>query len=156
MAHNVHLPAAWIDALRNGGARFVLCPRSNAAHGNGAPDVTYFVDAGIPFALGTDSLASVPDLSLWSEIRCTRSLYHGGKEERDLCRELFRAATENGAAALGLAGGILAPGTPADLVIVDDPGGVGEAPFAGLIERTEGRNVRLTVIGGCIVHGDAA
>ena len=43
-----------------GGARFVLCPRSNAAHGNGAPDVTHFVDAKIPFALGTDSLGSVP------------------------------------------------------------------------------------------------
>ena len=67
LVHNVHLPRPEIDALRAGGARFVLCPRSNAAHGNGAPDVTHFVDAEIPFALGTDSLGSVPDLSLWSE-----------------------------------------------------------------------------------------
>ncbi len=92
--------ARTIDALREGGARFVLCPRSNAAHGNGAPDVTHFVDAGIPFALGTDSLGSVPDLDLWEEIRCARSLYKGKMDDAALCRELLRAATANGAAAL--------------------------------------------------------
>jgi cytosine/adenosine deaminase-related metal-dependent hydrolase len=156
LAHNVHVPAAWIDALRDGGARFVLCPRSNAAHGNGSPDVTHFVDAGIPFALGTDSLASVPDLSLWEEIRCARSLYRGEKKDAELCRELFRAATEHGAGALGLPAGILGPGAPADLAVVDDPGGKDEEVFTRLFERTEQRNVRLTVVAGHAAHGDAA
>ncbi len=156
LAHNVHLPAAGIGALRDGGARFVLCPRSNAAHGNGAPDVTHFVDAGIPFALGTDSLASVPDLSLWQEIRYTRSLYRGEKKDADLCRELFRAATEHGAAALGIPGGILAPGAPADFAVVDDPGGDGDQVLPNLAERTERGNVRLTVVAGRVAHGDAA
>jgi cytosine/adenosine deaminase-related metal-dependent hydrolase len=156
LAHNVHVPAPWVGALRDGGARFVLCPRSNAAHGNGAPDVTHFVDAGIPFALGTDSLASVPDLSLWEEIRCARSLYRGGKKDAELCRELFRAATEHGVAALGLPGGILAPGAPADLAVVDDPGGNNDEVVKKLVERTEQRNVRLTVVAGDAAHGDAA
>jgi cytosine/adenosine deaminase-related metal-dependent hydrolase len=156
LAHNVHLPVAWIDALRDGGARFVLCPRSNAAHGNGAPAVTHFVDAGIPFALGTDSLGSVPDLSVWEEIRYTRSLYRGQGKDTELCRELFRSATENGAVALGLPGGILAPGAPADLAVVDDPGGGDEEVFRNLVERTEQRNVRLTVVSGRVAHGDAA
>ena len=91
LVHNVHLARPEIDALRAGGARFVLCPRSNAAHGNGAPDVTHFVDAKIPFALGTDSLGSVPDLSLWPEMRAARSLYKGRKKDAAMCRELFRA-----------------------------------------------------------------
>jgi cytosine/adenosine deaminase-related metal-dependent hydrolase len=156
LAHNVHLPTAQAEALRDGGARFVLCPRSNAAHGNGAPDITHFVDAGIPFALGTDSLASVPDLSLWEEIRYARSLYRGRKTEPELSRELFRAATENGAEALGLSTGILAPGAPADLAVVDDPGGDAGGALTNLVERTQRRNVRLTVIAGCVVHGDPA
>jgi cytosine/adenosine deaminase-related metal-dependent hydrolase len=156
LAHNVHVPTAWIETLRGGGARFVLCPRSNAAHGNGAPDVTHFVDTGIPFALGTDSLASVPDLSLWEELRYARSLYRGAKNDAELCRELFRAATEHGAVALGLPAGILGPGAPADLAVVDDPGGKGEEVFTRLFERTEQRNVRLTVVAGHAAYGDAA
>jgi cytosine/adenosine deaminase-related metal-dependent hydrolase len=156
LAHAVHLPRPEIDALRRGGARFVLCPRSNAAHGNGAPDVTHFVDAGIPFALGTDSLGSVPDLSLWSEMRTARSLYKGRKKDAALCRDLFRAATECGAAALGLPGGILAPGAPADLTIVDDPGGDGDRFFGDLLEKTDRASVRLTVVAGQSAHGAAA
>ncbi|OYV95904.1 MAG: hypothetical protein B7Z62_09195 [Deltaproteobacteria bacterium 37-65-8] len=93
LVHTVHLARPEIDALRAGGARFVLCPRSNASHGNGAPDITHFVDAKIPFALGTDSLGSVPDLSPWEEMRAARSLYKGRKKDAALCRDLFRAAT---------------------------------------------------------------
>ena len=156
LAHNVHLSRAEIDALREGGARFVLCPRSNAAHGNGEPDVTHFVDARIPFCLGTDSLASVTDLSPWAEMRVARSLYKGRRRDGGLCRELFRAVTESGAAALGLPGGILAPGAPADFAVVDDPGGGGNALFRNLIERTERKNVRFAVVCGRPAHGDTA
>jgi len=156
LVHNVHLARPEIDALRAGGARFVLCPRSNAAHGNGSPDVTHFVDTKIPFALGTDSLGSVPDLSLWEEMRAAAGLYRGRKRTAALCRELFRAATEHGAAALGLPGGILAPGEPADFSIVDDPGGDGDRFFRGLLEKTGLANVRLTVIDGQPAHGAAA
>jgi cytosine/adenosine deaminase-related metal-dependent hydrolase len=156
LVHTVHLARPEIDALRGGGACFVLCPRSNAAHGNGAPDVTHFVDAKIPFALGTDSLGSVPDLSPWAEMRAARSLYKGRKKDAVLCRELFRAATEHGAAALGLSGGILAPGEPADVTIVDDPGGDGDRFFRELLERTDRATVRLTVVAGQSAHGAAA
>ena len=156
LVHNVHLAAPEIDALRAGGARFVLCPRSNEAHGNGAPDVTRFVDAKIPFALGTDSLGSVPDLSLWSEMRTARSLYKGRRKDTALCRDLFRAATEHGAAALGLPGGILAPGEPADFTIVDDPCGTGDRFFGELLEKTDRASGRLSVVAGQSAHGAAA
>ena len=156
LVHNVHLTRPEIDALRAGGARFVLCPRSNAAHGNGSPDVTHFVDAKIPFALGTDSLGSVPDLSPWEEMRAARSLYKGRKKDAALCGELFRAATEHGTAALGLPGGILAPGEPADFTIVDDRGGVGDRFFRELVGMTDRANVRMTVVAGQPAHGAAA
>lgn len=149
LAHNVHLTRRDIDVLAGEGARFVLCPRSNAAHGNGSPDVTHFVDAGIPFALGTDSLGSVPDLSLWEEMRAARALYRGRLKEEELCRALFRAGTENGSAALSLAGGALRPGAPADFTVTDDMGGRGAAASVrNLVDRSGGAGVRMTVVGG--------
>jgi cytosine/adenosine deaminase-related metal-dependent hydrolase len=156
LVHNAHIARPEIDALHAGGARFVLCPRSNAAHGNGPPDVTHFVDAKIPFALGTDSLGSVVDLSPWEEMRGARSLYKGKKKDAVLCRELFRACTERGAAALDFPGGILAPGAPADFTIVDDPGGDGDRFFRELLEKTDRANVRMTVVAGRSAHGAAA
>jgi cytosine/adenosine deaminase-related metal-dependent hydrolase len=148
LVHNVHLTRKEIVTLRERGARFVLCPRSNAAHGNGAPDVTHFIDARIPFALGTDSLGSVPDLSVWEEMQETRALYRGGLPEEDICRVLFRAATEYGAAALGLPGGLLRAGRAADFIVADNPVGDGDAAIRNLVERTNGKNLLLTVVGG--------
>ncbi len=148
LVHNVHLSRPDVSELRAGGARFVLCPRSNAAHGNGAPDVTHFVDAGVPFALGTDSAASVPDGSLWEEMRAARAIYGGALPEDALCRALFRAATENGARALLLPAGTLRPGAPADFLLVDDPGGEGAAAYRNLIERTGTGSVLATAVAG--------
>jgi|GEM_PF-82271 len=149
LVHNVHLSRGEIDDLRAGGATFVLCPRSNAAHRNGSPDVTHFVDAGIPFALGTDSLGSVSSLSMWEEMRAAAGIYRGGLTGGELCRSLFRAATENGARTLGLPAGVLAKGAPADFVAIDDPDrGTGGWSFSRMVERVEDRDVRLTVIAG--------
>lgn len=172
LVHNVHLSRGDVAELAAGGARFVLCPRSNAAHGNGAPDVTHFVDGRIPFALGTDSAASVPDGSLWDEMRAARAIYGGALPEAELCRALFRAATENGAGALSLfppgtalrgtpgsdlhpgagPGGTLRPGAPADFVLVEDAGGEGAAAYRNLVERTGTGRVLLTAVGGRRVH----
>ncbi len=148
LVHNVHLSREEAGALRGGGARFVLCPRSNEALGNGVPDVAHFVDAGIPFALGTDSLGSVPDLSVWEEMRAARSLYRGNLTEAELCRVIFRAATEYGAAALGLPGGSLRAGRAADFIVADNPPGEGDDVIRNLVERTNGKNVLLTAVGG--------
>ncbi|OGP80574.1 MAG: hypothetical protein A2Z13_02965 [Deltaproteobacteria bacterium RBG_16_64_85] len=152
LVHNVHLSREEIGTLRESGARFVLCPRSNAAHGNGSPDVTYFVDTAVPFALGTDSLGSVADLSVWEEMRAARTLYRGNLPEKELCRALFRAATGNGAMALGLPGGVLQRGAPADFVVADDPGGEGGTAIRNLVDRTDGKRTRLTVVGGAHRH----
>jgi cytosine/adenosine deaminase-related metal-dependent hydrolase len=149
LVHNVHLSHEGIDDLRAGGAMFVLCPRSNRAHRNGSPDVTYFLDKGIPFTLGTDSLGSVDSLSMWEEMREAAGLYRGDLSEEEMFRILFRAVTENGAAILGLPSGTLSPGAPADFIAIDDPGeGDAGRTFSGLAGRMEGKDVRLTVIAG--------
>ena len=156
LVHNVHLLPEEINALHKGGARFVLCSRSNKAHGNGVPDVTHFVDSAIPFAIGTDSLGSVSDLNLWEEIRCARALYKGKMKENELCKELMRAATVNGAAALSLPGGSFSRGAPADFVVVDDPGGDDAEIYSRLLDRTERSNVRMTIVAGNVAYGKGA
>jgi cytosine/adenosine deaminase-related metal-dependent hydrolase len=152
LVHNVHLSREDIGILRAHGAAFVLCPRSNAVLGNGAPDVTSFVDTGIPFALGTDSLGSVSDLSPWEEMRMARSLYRGKLDESGISRAVFRAATENGAAALGFPGGSLRPGNAADFMVTDNPKGEGDAAIRNLVERTNGKNVLMTTVAGIPRH----
>lgn len=148
LVHNVHLSRDDVATLRARGARFVLCPRSNAAHGNGEPDVTRFVEDGVPFALGTDSLASVPTLSMWDEMRAALSLYRGDLPAAEACRAVFRAATENGARALGLPCGTLRPGARADFLAVDDPGGTPGDAVARLVERGDAPSVRHVFVGG--------
>lgn len=153
LVHNVHLARTEIDDLRAGGASFVLCPRSNEAHRNGSPDVTHFLEAGIPVALGTDSLGSVATMSMWEEMRVAAGLYRGDLPREEVGRALFRAATENGARALGLSSGRLLPGAPADFAAVDLPGGRnGEGICSRLVDRGEAKQVRLTVIAGERMH----
>jgi cytosine/adenosine deaminase-related metal-dependent hydrolase len=46
-----------------------LCPRSNAILGNGQPELDLFLDNHINFGLGTDSLASCPNLDMRAEAK---------------------------------------------------------------------------------------
>ena len=52
----------------------VTCPRSNAWTGAGAPPVSLFYASGVAVAVGTDSLASCPDLNMFSELATLRRL----------------------------------------------------------------------------------
>ncbi|GFK95338.1 Aminodeoxyfutalosine deaminase [Fundidesulfovibrio magnetotacticus] len=67
--HCVHLSGEDIALLRASGATACLCPRSNAVIGVGRAPARALLDAGVPCCLGTDSLASSPDLDLYAELR---------------------------------------------------------------------------------------
>ncbi|MFP3869380.1 MAG: amidohydrolase family protein [Syntrophobacteria bacterium] len=66
--HVVQVNENEIHLLRRSGAGVCLCPRSNLFLGHGLPPVARFLEAGIPCAIGTDSLASNEDLSLFKEM----------------------------------------------------------------------------------------
>jgi len=107
LVHMVHAGDDDRRRARAAGATVVLCPRSNLHVGGRLPDVASLVDDGVRLALGTDSLASAPDLSLWAEMQTlARAL------PRLPPRLWLDAATTGGAHALGLAGtlGALTPG----------------------------------------------
>jgi cytosine/adenosine deaminase-related metal-dependent hydrolase len=118
LVHMVHTTADDRRLAREAGATVVLCPRSNLHIGKRLPDVDAFVAEEVPLAIGTDSLASAPDLSLWAEMATLAAHFPGVPAARWL-----DAATRGGARAMGLRGlGVLSPGArPGVLdVLVDD------------------------------------
>jgi cytosine/adenosine deaminase-related metal-dependent hydrolase len=130
LVHMVCASAEDIALAQRHHAPVVLCPRSNLHIGGRLPDVRASLTAGLALALGTDSLGSSPDLSLWGEMAALAAHFP------DLAPEIWlHAATVGGAAALGLdAFGALAPGkrpgiidvTPVDM----------QAPCASLVAAT--------------------
>jgi cytosine/adenosine deaminase-related metal-dependent hydrolase len=114
--HCVQVTAAELDLLVARDVTVVTCPRSNVWVGVGAPPVKRFVASGVRVALGTDSLASVGDLNLFSELQSLRELAPDVP-----ARTFLEWATINGARALGLDAewGALQPGHRARFLAVD-------------------------------------
>lgn len=105
--HCVHVSPREIQILAQAGAKVCLCPGSNRYLKVGkAPAALYLHDNILP-ALGTDSLASNPELSLWREMQ----ILHEDHPEINPA-DILAMATLAGAQALGLDNeyGTLAPG----------------------------------------------
>jgi cytosine/adenosine deaminase-related metal-dependent hydrolase len=124
-----------------------LCTRSNAILQAGEAPVADYLTEGNPVGIGTDSLASSPDLDLLAEAKATRDLARKqGLEHPE--EQIVRALTLGGAQAVGQDLGTLEPGKRADLAVFDVPTA---DPFRDLIEHGAGRCV-ATVLGGRLVH----
>jgi cytosine/adenosine deaminase-related metal-dependent hydrolase len=65
--HCVHLSTPNVRLLARRRATVCLCPRSNAHIGVGRAPWERLREEGVRLVLGTDSLASCPDLDLWKE-----------------------------------------------------------------------------------------
>jgi cytosine/adenosine deaminase-related metal-dependent hydrolase len=116
--HGVHVEAGELARLRDHGVTLVTCPRSNQWVGVGPPPLERFYASGVRVAIGTDSLASVPDLNLFAELAEARRLAPSVP-----ARALLASATRHGAVALGFGDvlGAIAPGLRASLVAVEVP-----------------------------------
>jgi cytosine/adenosine deaminase-related metal-dependent hydrolase len=121
--HGVHLNTAALGRLARRGATIVTCPRGNRLTGAGSPPVRAFYDAGLRVAVGTDSLASVPDLNVFSELA---ELHQLAPEVP--ARMLLESATWQGARALDWADefGTIEAGKRAALIAVEVPGHVSD------------------------------
>jgi cytosine/adenosine deaminase-related metal-dependent hydrolase len=112
IAHGNYLPPS---SATSAGASIVYCPRTHAAFGHPPHPFREFLKRGIRVALGTDSLASNPDLDLLAEMRFLHARHSdvpGG--------QVLRMGTLSGAEALGWGDetGSLTPGKSADLVVL--------------------------------------
>ncbi len=113
--HGNYLDAA--TSIPRGGT-VVYCPRTHAAFGHDPHPLPALLDAGVRVALGTDSLASNPDLDMLAELRFVRQLFPEIPGPT-----LLRLATLSGAEALGWQSetGSLTAGKSADLVVMPLP-----------------------------------
>ena len=96
----------------------VYCPRTHAQFGHPPHPWRDLLNQGINVALGTDSRASNPDLSLWEELRFLRQTFPEVPGEL-----LLDLGTRRGARALGLETmlGEISPGWRADFAVVALP-----------------------------------
>jgi len=122
--------------LKRAGVSIAHCPRSNRAHGHGTAPLAAFRRAGLRVGLGTDSVVSVGDSSLWAEAAAA------GLEGEDALRMM----TIEGARALGLEReiGSLEVGKEADLAIF---------PSTTVYRPLPPSTALLTVVAGRVVHG---
>jgi cytosine/adenosine deaminase-related metal-dependent hydrolase len=110
----------------------VYCPRTHRFFGHAKYPLTKMLAAGVGVALGTDSRASNPDLSLLAEMRCVVE-QHGVEPAAAL-----RLGTLEGARALGIDDqqGSLTAGKLANLAVVQVDQQQNAEPHASLLAPT--------------------
>jgi cytosine/adenosine deaminase-related metal-dependent hydrolase len=116
--HGVQMSTSDLDRLVAHGATLVTCPRSNGHTGADAPPIEDFYNYGVNVAVGTDSLASAPDLNVFAELATLRALAPSVS-----AGALLDSATRQGARALGFDAdyGTIEPGKVARLLAVAIP-----------------------------------
>lgn len=136
IVHGNYLDEEEIGFLGKHGDRMavVYCPRTHAFFGHEPYPLQKMLAAGVRVALGTDSRASSPDLSVLAEMRTVARTFP--KLDPAV---VLRLATLNGAEALGQADeiGTLQPGKSADLTAVALPDHDAADPHTLLLESDQ-------------------
>jgi aminodeoxyfutalosine deaminase len=133
-----------IDYLTQLKATVVHCPQSHAFFGHPAFPAAAYCEAGIPLALGTDSLASGSSLSLWKAMRDFWQCHPDWTPEAILAMTTLNP----GRALAGSPGnlGHLSVGALADIIGVRLEVLPGSHPIAELIHETQ--DIALVVVNG--------
>jgi cytosine/adenosine deaminase-related metal-dependent hydrolase len=123
-----------------------ICPRTTNAISGRLPPVRLLRDAGVRMAIGTDSRASTPDLSVLAECRVVVAAGLAAPQDA------LRMATVDGAWALGFekVSGLLAAGRPADLAVLIPSTTRGD-PFDAILDPAT--RVVATLRSGRVIAG---
>ena len=128
----------------------IYCPRTHHYFRHRKYPLSQMLRAGTRVAIGTDSRASNPDLSLFEELRFA-AVRHGDVQPD----RILRMGTRDAAKALGCADrvGSLQPGRQADLVIIElgTSGSASHDPHAALFDHASA--MRATMCRGEVAWG---
>jgi cytosine/adenosine deaminase-related metal-dependent hydrolase len=149
--HGTALSAAQWQQVAAAGAKLVWSPQSNLRLYAATTDVAAAIAAGVQVALGADWLPS-GSASLLEEAQVARRLLSAQGVLVDAAR-LVRRITSDAAAIAGLAVklGRIAPGRPADLVVLERRAA---DPWESVL-ASDRRAVDLVALGGDIAYGRA-
>ncbi|MFD2238041.1 formimidoylglutamate deiminase [Aureimonas populi] len=123
--HATHMTAGETLRLAGSGAVAGLCPATEASLGDGIFPATAFREAGGRIGIGTDSHVATDVaeelrlLEYGQRLRDRRRSRFVAGPGRSVGRTLFDAALQGGARAAGAGASGIAPGAPADLVVLD-------------------------------------
>jgi 5-methylthioadenosine/S-adenosylhomocysteine deaminase len=123
LGHGVRLDESDRALLAKTGTSVAHCPGSNLKLASGAADIVGYRDQGIRVGIGTDGCSSSNDLDMFAAIRLTANLARLVRDDPAAlsARDVVRAATVEGALAVGLADriGTVEVGKEADLIAID-------------------------------------
>lgn len=125
LVHSIHLTEGEFQQVAQAGSTICSCPTTERNLGDGIFPADLVARLGIPVAHGTDSQAQIDILE-----DARQSEYHLRLQRRErgvldtihgeeIGARLLRSATESGYRALGVQGGSLAVGEPADFFTLD-------------------------------------
>jgi formimidoylglutamate deiminase len=125
LVHAIHLDAAEFAHVAQSGSTICSCPTTERNLGDGVFPADVAARLGISVAFGTDSQAQIDILEDAREneyhlrlVQRQRGILDNANGE-EIAPRLLQSATAAGYRALGLSGGNLAPGEPADFFTLD-------------------------------------
>ena len=147
--HGTALTRQQFGAMKDAGAKLVWSPQSNLRLYGETTKIADALDVGVPVALGADWLPS-GSTSLLAEMKVARRVLAGTGRPAEPST-LVAMATSGAAAIAGLDGklGLLAPGTPADVLVLDRRH---DDPWENVL-LADPSWVELVVIGGDLAYG---
>lgn len=125
LVHAVHLTHRELKQVAASGSTICSCPTTERNLGDGIFPADQAARLGIPVCFGTDSQAQIDILE---DARQNEYHLRLQQQERgildqfpplDIAARLFHSATASGYRSLGINGGTLAPGEPADFFTID-------------------------------------
>lgn len=143
--HCVEASEADLEKIRSLGASINHCVTSNRVLNNSKLDLSKLED--IAFTIGTDGLSSNNSLSIFDELR-NALMVHFDKNIVDFSKILLKAATINGARALGLNKGTLQKEFDADMITFTLPDEVEDMEDLPMQIILHTKFVDKTIIGG--------
>lgn len=122
LVHLTHTSQPELEQVAARKINAVCCPRANGILGDGLPDVSRWVAAGVEFGIGSDNMMiASPDM--FREMDYLSRMQRGFHRNPAIIeiREIFKAATINGARALKIDRdlGSLASGKEASFMVLD-------------------------------------
>ncbi|HJN75275.1 MAG TPA: amidohydrolase family protein [Myxococcota bacterium] len=120
LAHCIHLTDHEEAILAGTRTRVLHCPSSNLKLGSGVARIPELMARGIHVSLGADGAPCNNRMEIFTEMRLAALIQKPRLGATAMPASTALAlATRNGAEALGLKGGMLEVGRPADLVVLD-------------------------------------